>query len=89
MSDLRCLGGLLILCDPNSFLWCLVTADSLRFGIQSDKFFQLNLVDLHIIGATSSSSAVHFVDVFPWTVGATCMSAASPVSRVEDNFGIA
>ena len=50
--------------------------------MQSDKFFQLNLVDLHIIGATSSSLAVHFVDVFPWTVGATCMSAASTVSLV-------
>ena len=81
-SVLKCLGARWI-------VWllkrcCLYLGIALRgmSGIHRERFAQLNFVDLHIIGATTSSLVTLVDAVLFLTVGAACMRAASTVLQV-------
>ena len=81
-SDLRCLGGRWTSRLPKKRRLYQGTAFKGRSGTHLESWAQLNFVDLHIMGATSSLLLTLVDAVLFLTVGAAWMSAASTVRRV-------
>ena len=68
---------------PNLDLLGYGMASFLSWGMHALKLFQLNLVDLQIMGATKLLLSTDADAVLPWIeVGAACINAASTVTRV-------
>ena len=79
----RCGGARIISVLPNLDLLECGMASFLSWGMQALKLFQLNLVDLQIMGATKLLLSTDADAVLPWIeVGAACIKAASTVTRV-------
>ena len=68
--------------SPKRNLLYLATALLSSLGMHMLSFSQLNLVDLHMIGATNSLLSTLAEAVLFWIVGAACISAASTVTLV-------
>ena len=76
-------GARIISVLPNLDLLGYGMASFLSWGMHALKLFQLNLVDLQIMGATKLLLSTDADAVLPWIeVGAACIKAASTVTRV-------
>ena len=79
----RCGGARIISVLPNLDLLGYGIASFLSWGMQALKLFQLNLVDLQIMGATKSLLSTVADAVLPCIkVGTEYIKAASTVTRV-------